>query len=79
VDHVIAWKPDDLVSFVNNRVVLQARRFCIGTKDRQLRFVANRFGAKLPSSPTEMSRFPSPEELAKNELEKSKREGDLQS
>jgi hypothetical protein len=73
VDQVVAWKPDDLVSFVNNRVVLQARRFCIGTDDRQLRFVANRFGAQLPSSPTEMSRFPSPEEMAKIEKEKSKR------
>ena len=65
VDYVVAWKPDDLVTFVNNRVVRQARRFCIGTNDQQFRFVANRFGARLPSSPTELSRFPSPEELAK--------------
>jgi hypothetical protein len=70
VDEVVARKPDDLVSFVNDRVVRQARRFCIGTDDQQLRFVTNRFGARLPSSPTELSRFPSPEELAKLENKK---------
>src|SRR5271166_1675098 len=31
----------------------QACRFCIGMDDRQLRFVANRFGTRLPRSPTE--------------------------
>jgi hypothetical protein len=65
VDDVSARKPDDLVAFVNDRVVKQARRFVIGIDDRQLRFVANRFGARLPSSPTETKQLSSPEELAK--------------
>jgi hypothetical protein len=63
VDEVISRRPDDLVAFVNDRVVKQARRFVLGTDDRQLRFVSNRFGARLPSSPTETIRLPSPEEL----------------
>ncbi len=65
VQEVARRRPDDLVSFVNNRVVKQARRFVIGVDDHQLRFVANRFGARLPSSPMELTKFPSPEEMRK--------------
>jgi hypothetical protein len=65
VDEVARRKPDDLVAFVNDRVVKQARNFVIGVDDRQLRFVVNRFGARLPSSPTETKRLPTPEEFAK--------------
>ncbi|TAL81003.1 MAG: DUF4238 domain-containing protein [Beijerinckiaceae bacterium] len=65
VQEVARRKPDELVSFVNDRVVKQARRFVIGVDDQQLRFVANRFGARLPSSPTELTKFPSPEEMRK--------------
>jgi hypothetical protein len=58
VDEVANRKPDDLAAFVNDRVAKQARRFVIGLDDRQLRFVENRFGARLPSSPTETIRLP---------------------
>jgi Protein of unknown function (DUF4238) len=64
VDEVAARKPDDLVQFVNDRVVKQAREFVIGVDDRQFRFVRNRFDARLPSSPTEIKRLPTPEEFA---------------
>ena len=30
VDHVVAWKPDDLVSFVNNRVFCKHAAFALG-------------------------------------------------
>lgn len=65
VQEVARRRPDDLVSFVNDRLVKQARRFVIGVDDHQLRFVASRFGARLPSSPTELTKFPSPEEMRK--------------
>jgi hypothetical protein len=58
VDELAARRPDDLVAFVNDRVVKQGRRFVLGIDDRQLRFVSNRFGSRLPSSPTELSRSP---------------------
>ena len=60
VDEIAARKPDDLVAFANDRIIKQARRFVLGTDDRQLRFVSKRFGLRLPSSPTELTRFPSP-------------------
>lgn len=63
VDEIAGERPDDLVAVVNDRVVKQARRFVIGTDERQLRFVSKRFGARLPSSPTETKRLPTPEEL----------------
>jgi hypothetical protein len=65
VDEVSGKRPGDLVTFVNNRVVQQARRFVIGVDDRQLRFVSNRFGARLPSSPTETQPLPTPAEMKK--------------
>jgi hypothetical protein len=60
VDDIAVRKPDDLVAFANDRLVKQARRFVLGTDDRQLRFVEKRFGLRLPSSPTEITRFPLP-------------------
>lgn len=63
VDDVAGRRPDDLVALVNNQVVKQARRFVVGVDDRQLRFVSNRFGARLPSAPTETKPFPAPEEF----------------
>jgi hypothetical protein len=36
---------------INDRVVGQARKYVYGTDDTQLRFVANRLGRKLPSTP----------------------------
>jgi hypothetical protein len=35
----------------NDRIVSQARRYVYGTDDRQLRFVSNRFGRQLLSTP----------------------------
>jgi len=65
VDDVAGRKPDDIVRFVNDRVVKQARNFVLGTDDKQLRFVSNRLGERLPSSPTETKSLPSPEEFEK--------------
>jgi hypothetical protein len=36
---------------INDRVASQARKYVYGTDDMQLRFVANRLGKKLPSTP----------------------------
>jgi len=36
---------------LNDRIVSQARRYVYGTDDRQLRFVSNRFGRQLLSTP----------------------------
>ena len=49
---------------VNDRIVRQARRFCIGTNDTHLTFFARRFGDRLPSSPLETIKLPTDEELA---------------
>jgi hypothetical protein len=43
----------DFVDTMNDRIVRQARTFVYGTDDRQLRFVANRLGEKMPWSPWE--------------------------
>jgi hypothetical protein len=43
--------PRELMQQVNDRVTLQARRFAYGTDDSQLRFVANRLGKMVPSTP----------------------------
>ncbi|HEY1943731.1 MAG TPA: DUF4238 domain-containing protein [Roseiarcus sp.] len=67
VKDVAGRKPEELVAFVNDRVVKQAREFVLGIDGRQLRFVQNRFGARLPSSPTETKRLPTPEEFAATE------------
>jgi hypothetical protein len=64
VREIAARKPDDLVAFVNDRVIKQARNFVIGVDDKQLRFVEKRFGARLPSSPTETAPRPTYEEVS---------------
>ena len=64
VNEIAGRKPDHLITFVNDRIVKQARDFVLGVDDRQLRFVSNRFGARLPSSPTETKNRPSPDELS---------------
>jgi Protein of unknown function (DUF4238) len=46
-----------LMMQINDRVASQARRYVYGIDDQQLRFIANRFGKKLPSTPLETS-FP---------------------
>jgi hypothetical protein len=42
---------EQLAKAVNNQVAQQAHKFVYGTDDRQLRFVANRLGKRMPSSP----------------------------
>jgi hypothetical protein len=46
-----SMSPRDLMRQVNDRVASQARKFAYGTDDSQLRFVANRLGRMLPSTP----------------------------
>jgi Protein of unknown function (DUF4238) len=43
--------PDTLVEAVNNQVAQQAYKFVYGADDKQLRFVANRLGKRVRSSP----------------------------
>jgi hypothetical protein len=43
--------PNELAQAVNNQVSQQARKFVFGSDDRQLRFVANRLGKRVWSSP----------------------------
>jgi hypothetical protein len=66
-------KADSVVAFVNDRIVRQARRFCIGVNDAHLSLFAKRFGEMLPSSPVETVPLPTAEELnalaMKNEVE----------
>jgi len=78
--HTAGWadalmhdKADNVIAFVNDRIVRQARRFCIGVNDAHLLFFAKRFGQMLPSSPVETVPLPTAEELnelaLKNEVE----------
>jgi hypothetical protein len=62
-DALIRDKADDVIAFVNDRIVRQARRFCIGVNDAHLSFFAKRFGEMLPSSPVETAMLPTAEEL----------------
>jgi hypothetical protein len=48
-----AMPPRQLMEQVNHRVASQARKFVYGVDDRQLRFIANRLGKTLPSTPLE--------------------------
>jgi Protein of unknown function (DUF4238) len=43
--------PNELAQTVNNQVSQQARKFVFGRDDKQLRFVANRLGKRVWSSP----------------------------
>ena len=56
-------KADNVIDFVNDKIVRQARRFCIGTDDTQVKFFGDRFGAMEPSSPVETVPLPTAEEL----------------
>ena len=51
VQSLVGSDSDNLAKFVNDRIVRQARRFCIATDNTHLRFFTKRFGEKLPSSP----------------------------
>jgi hypothetical protein len=56
--------PDNVVAFVNDKVVRQACDFCIGINDSQKAFFAKRFGERLPGSPFDVMPPPTAEELA---------------
>ena len=58
-------KADDVIAFVNDKIVRQARRFCIGVNDAHLSFFAKRFGEMLPGSPFDTVSMPTTEDLAK--------------
>jgi hypothetical protein len=44
-------KPDELVQTVNNKVAEQAYSYVYGVDDKQLRFVVNRLGKRVQSTP----------------------------
>ncbi len=44
-------RPDEFATAINDRVCLQARKFVFGSDRSQLRFVANRLGGRVWSSP----------------------------
>jgi hypothetical protein len=48
---IASMSPDELVHTANNKVAEQAHRFVYGSDDSQLRFVANRLGKRVRSSP----------------------------
>jgi Protein of unknown function (DUF4238) len=66
-------KADNVIAFVNDKIVRQARRFCIGVDDTHLSFFAKRFGEMLPSSPFDNAPLPTAKELTelalRNQLE----------
>jgi hypothetical protein len=63
VNSLAGQNADEVVEFVNDRVVRQAHRFCISSEDRYLQFFDDRFGEMLPSSPVETLPSPTIEEL----------------
>jgi Protein of unknown function (DUF4238) len=76
-DALVRDKADDVVTFVNDKIARQARRFCIGINDSQLSFFVKRFGEMLPSSPFDTVTPPTDEELAELALENEEIEGDF--
>jgi Protein of unknown function (DUF4238) len=48
---IASMSPDELVEIANNKVAEQAHTFVYGSDDSQLRFVANRLGKRVRSSP----------------------------
>lgn len=50
-DYIRKIRLDELATSVNNKVAEQARKYVYGTDDRQLRFVANRLGKMVQSTP----------------------------
>jgi hypothetical protein len=63
LDSIRTDNSDALVEVINDLIVRQARRFCIGVDQSHLDFFAARFGEKRPSSPVEEVPLPSEEEL----------------
>ena len=55
---------DGVVTRVNDRIVRQARRFCLGIDDSYRAFFGERFGEMLPGSPFDSLPPPTDEELA---------------
>ena len=52
-----------MIASINDKIVRQARRFCIGVDDTHLSFFAKRFGEMLPSSPFDNAPLPTIKEL----------------
>jgi hypothetical protein len=52
-ERIAAIDPQILVGSANNKVAEQARKFVYGTDDSQLRFVSNRLGRMVSSTPLE--------------------------
>jgi hypothetical protein len=48
---IASMSDDQIVGTVNHKVSEQAIRYVYGIDDRQLRFVANRLGRMVPSTP----------------------------
>lgn len=65
VNSLVGQNADEVVEFVNDRIVKQAHRFCISCEDAYLQFFDDRFGEMLPSSPVETMPSPTKEELQK--------------
>jgi hypothetical protein len=55
---------DNVVTSINDRIVRQARRFCLGVDDSYRAFFGERFGEMLPGSPFDTMPPPTDEELA---------------
>jgi hypothetical protein len=62
-DKIVRRNANEVAAFANDRIVRQARRFCIGTNDGHLPLFRKRFGERAPSSPVETAPFPTAEEL----------------
>lgn len=54
---------DQFISFINDRIVRQARRFCIGIDNSHLPIFTEQFGEMLPSSAIEVTPLPTADEL----------------
>jgi hypothetical protein len=51
VDRIADLPQDEIIEAINDRVCSQARKFVYGVDDSQFRFVHNRFGKRIRSSP----------------------------
>ena len=54
---------DQLVAFVNDLIVRQAREFCVGVDSSHLQFFSNRFGEAFTGNPIDGMPWPSDDEL----------------
>jgi hypothetical protein len=64
-------RADEVVKTVNDKIVRQARCFCIGVTDAHRPLFEKRFGERLPGSPFDAIRWPTSEELLKMERDGS--------